>query len=187
MTSRSSSRRSAAEPADRVTVGRVLRAHGIRGELLIEALSDNPERFGPGARLRMDTPAGSTRTLAVTSSRPHKKRLLVRFEEISDRTAADELRGHDLFVLEGEVPEAPEGSYYHFQLEGCRVVDGTGDELGTVRRILEDGGGEILEVAGGGRTLLIPFVESFLREVDVDAKRIEVDLPDGLVDACGST
>lgn len=186
MTSRSSNRRSA-EPGDRVIVGRVLSAHGIRGELKIESLSDNPERFGSGARVRAGSTMEIPRTLEIASSRPHKKHLLVRFVGIEDRSAAEELRGSELFVLQQEVPEPPEGSWYHYQLEGCRVVDRKRGELGVVRKVMEDGGGEILEVQGPERTVLIPFVDPFLRRVDVDEGIIEMDLPEGLVETCGST
>ena len=83
------------------------------------------------------------------------------------------------------MPEAPAGTYYWYQLLGCRCSAG-GEELGEVTDLLEDGGGLLLVVADGERQVPIPFVRSFLKEVDVERGRIELDLPEGLLEACAS-
>lgn len=187
MSSRSSSRRTGAEPTDRVSVGRVITAHGIRGELKVRSLSDNPVRFSPGARMFAVSPSTVSRDLEVRQARPHKGDLLVRFAGVDDRDAAGALVGAELYVREVDVPEPPEGSFYHFQLEGCRVIDRGAGELGEVRRVLEDGGGSLLEVEGPRGVVPIPFVEAFVTRVDLDARTIEIDLPDGLIETCAST
>lgn len=186
MSSRSSSRRIVPDD-DRVVVGRVVAAHGIRGEISIEPLTDNPERFRPGSRVWLSRPGGPERELEILNVRPHRGRLLARLSELEDRDAAEELRDAEVFVRESDLPPAPEGSYYHFEIEGCRCRDIRLGSLGTVRRVLEDGGGELLEIVSGERVLLIPFVEPYLRKIDVESKIIELDLPEGLVDACTST
>jgi len=165
----------------------VLRPHGVRGEVVVESRTDNPERFAPGARLL----AGPDDELEVAESRPHRGALLVRFTGIDDRDAAETLRGRDLAVPEETVPEAPEGTYYHYQLLGCRVRDAAAGELGEVVDVAEDGGGLILvvegEAPGGGRRRVpVPFVAALLRRVDVGRREIEVELPEGLVEACAS-
>ena len=170
-----------------VLVGRVLRPHGLHGEVVVETRTDNPERFAPGARLD----AGPAGELEVAAARPHRGALLVRFAGVDDRDAADALRGRELAVPAEAVPEAPEGTYYHFQLLGCRVVDAADGELGEVVDLAEDGGGLILvvegEAPGGGlRRVPVPFVAALLRRVDVEGKEIEVELPEGLVEACAS-
>jgi 16S rRNA processing protein RimM len=178
-------------PGELAEVGRVLRPHGVRGELVVEGWSEKEDRFAPGAGLlRAD---GSR--LVVAATRSHHGRLLVRFEGIEDRDRADELRGAVLHVERKEVPPAPEGSYYHFDLVGCRVEDRSRGELGVVDGVVEDGGGALLRVVargsgdarGSGRELLMPFVRAYLVRVDIAARRIEVDLPEGLLEACGST
>jgi 16S rRNA processing protein RimM len=172
-----------------VAVGRVLRAHGVQGEVVVLVLSDVPDRVAPGRRLlltREGTRKGEpARTVTVESARPHKSGLLVRLEGVGDRDRADELRGAWLEVLRSEVPEPPAGTYYHFQLVGCRCFD-NGQDLGEVVELLEDGGGLLLIVADGERRLPVPFVERFLKGVDVAAGRIDLELPPGLIEACAS-
>lgn len=183
----------AAAADDRILVGRVVAAHGVRGEVAVEVLSDVPDRFEPGSEVLVRTErAGNLRRsrsverLTVEQRRPHKGRLLVLFREVEDRDQAEDLRGADLFVESESVPAAPEGLFYHFELEGCLCVDRRRGDLGTVRAVVEDGGGLLLVVGGEEGTLPVPFVESIVLDVDTAARRIDVELPDGFVEACGS-
>jgi 16S rRNA processing protein RimM len=111
---------------------------------------------------------------------------VLRFEGCEDRDRAEELRGLDLEVPRAEVPAAPAGTYYQFELLGCLCRQG-GEELGRVVEVVEDGGGLLLIVEGQGRRVPVPFVNELLREVDVAEGRIELALPEGLVEACAST
>jgi 16S rRNA processing protein RimM len=168
-----------------VSVGRVLRPHGVRGEVVVEVFSDVPGRFDPGSSLLMTRPGRPAERVRVAAGRPHKSGALVLFEGWEDRDRVEELRGAVLEVPLEEVPEPPPGVYYEFQLLGCRCRAG-GEELGEVVEVLEDGGGLLLVIEGGGRRVPVPFVKSFLREVDVAAGSIELDLPPGLVETCAS-
>lgn len=169
-----------ADLPERVAVGRVLRPHGVRGEVVVEVLSDVPDRLGPGRRVW-----AAGRQVTVESQRPHKSGALVRFAGVEDRDRAEELRDAMLEVDRSQVPDAPEGTYYWYQLLGCRCSAG-GEDLGEVTDLVEDGGGLLLVVSKGGRQVPIPFVRSFLKEVDVERGRIELDLPEGLLEACAS-
>jgi 16S rRNA processing protein RimM len=169
---------------DIVIVGRVLRPHGLAGEVVVEIATDVAERFEAGSSLRLG-PAG--RRVEVAGSRPFGDRLLVRFAGMSDRTAVEGIRGLELTVERGEVPRAPIGSFYHFELLDCACHDAALGELGVVRSIHEDGGGVLLEIALGERRLLVPFVDAFVVRIDIAARRIDLDLPPGLVDVCVST
>jgi 16S rRNA processing protein RimM len=174
-----------ADLPERVAVGRVLRPHGVRGEVVVEVLSDVPGRLAPGRRMTASWAGKPGRTLTVESYRPHKTGALVRFAGAEDRDGAEELRDALLEVDRSEVPAAPEGTYYWYQLLGCRCwVDG--EDLGEVTDLVEDGGGLLLVVSREGRQVPIPFVQSFLKEVDVERGRIELDLPEGLLEACAS-
>lgn len=196
MSSRSS-KKTTSEPSARavgettVEVGRVLRPHGVRGEAVVESYSDVPERFAPGAELLVLGARGRIeRRLRVESARPHKGRLLVRFEGVADPEDVEALRGALLQVPGEAVPAPSEGTWYYFQLVGCRCVDRRRGPLGEVTDVREDGGGVLLEVrldAGpeGGR-LLVPFVADVVRAVQPEAGRIEVELPEGLLEACAS-
>lgn len=195
MSSRSSKKTSSSatdEAGDRVEVGRVLGAHGVRGEVAVESFSDVPERFAAGSELLAVPGAGGAtrstppRRLLVEAVRPHRGGLLVRFREVEDRDAAEALRGALLEVPREAVPAPPEDTWYHFQLVGCRCRDARRGDLGEVVEVVEDGGGVLLVVEGEGRRLLVPFVREVVREVDTEEGRIELDLPEGLIEACAS-
>jgi 16S rRNA processing protein RimM len=168
-----------------VSVGRVLRPHGVRGEVVVEALSDVPERFEKGSRLMASRGGGAPFPLVVAVGRVHKNGAVVRFEGVEDRDQAEELRGLDLEVSRSEVPAAPEGTYYQYELLGC-LCRNDGEEIGRVVEVLEDGGGLLLIVEGEGRRVPVPFVKAFLREVDVASGLIDVSLPPGLLETCAS-
>ena len=168
-----------------VAVGRVLRPHGVRGEVVVEVLSDVPGRFKKGSRLTGVREGEPPASLVVAASRRHKSGAVVRFEGVETRESAEELRGLDLEVPRAEVPAAPRGTYYQYELLGCLCRDG-GEELGRVAEVVEDGGGVLLIVEGEDGRVPVPFVKEFLREVDVAAGRIDLALPPGLLEACAS-
>jgi 16S rRNA processing protein RimM len=173
------------ELPDFVLVGRIVRPHGLAGEVVVESESHVEERFDPGATMRLGGARG--RRVEVVDSRPFGDRLLVRFAGFADRTSVEGLRGLELVIERGEVPAAPQGSFYYFELIGCACFDRKLGELGSVRALHEDGGGTLLEVERGERRLLVPFVEAFVLKIDIASRRIDLDLPPGLVDVCAST
>jgi 16S rRNA processing protein RimM len=156
---------------------------------MVEVLSDVPSRLAPGSRLIASRGSQSERTpertLTVAASQPHKTGARVRFEGVGDRDGAEALRGLTLEVERSAVPAAEAGTYYYYELLGCRCHDGERD-LGEVVDLVEDGGGLLLIVADGEQQVPVPFVERFLREVDVVRGRIVLDLPPGLLEACAS-
>lgn len=164
-----------------VIVGRIGRAHGIKGEVAVEPLTDEPERrFGPGARLRED--AGS-RVLTVETHRWHSGRLLVRFAEAPDRTAAEGLRGLTLLADVG-ADEQPvdEGEFWDRDLIGLRVLTATGERAGEVRRV-QHGPQDLLVVrTTSGAERLIPFVEALVPDVDLAAGTLTLADVAGLLD-----
>jgi 16S rRNA processing protein RimM len=170
-----------------VAVGRILRPHGVRGEVVVQVLSDVPDRFKAGSRIlgvREGAPAPPV-VLTVATSRAHKTGAVVRFEGFEDPDQAGELRGLDLEVPRAEVPKAPSGTYYQYELLGC-LCRNDGEELGRVIEVVEDGGGLMLIVAGEGRRVPVPFVKEFLRRVDVAAGEIDLSLPPGFLEICAS-
>jgi 16S rRNA processing protein RimM len=167
-------------------VGRVGRPHGVRGEVGVAVRTDVPdERFTVGALLA----AGGGRVLTVSSVRPHAGRLLVRFEGVDDRTGAEALRGALLTVdVRTLAPiEAPDEFHDH-ELEGLLVVDTAGGELGAVREVLHSPGGDLLVIETGPGTgpdtgpgeVLVPFVREIVPDVDLAARLVVLDPPEGL-------
>jgi len=165
-----------------LVVGRIARAHGLKGEVALEIRTDAPEvRFAPGATVRTQT---GNRTLTVLGSRPHSGRLLVTFAEIDDRTTADVLRGMVLVVDEKDSPPLDDpDEFYDHQLVGLRVEHVDGTLIGTLAEVLHLPGGETLAVTKpGGAEILIPFVSAIVPTVDVAGGRVVVDPPEGLLE-----
>lgn len=174
------------EATENILVGQVGRPHGLRGEVRVEVMSDIPDRFDPGSELLLVRRDGRTEQVRVRSFRPAKGGGLLAFDGYLDRDQVEVLRGARLEVHPSQVPPAPEGLYYYWQLMGCRCVDEVTGKLGEVVDVVEDGGGVLLKVQSGDQTLLIPFVDAFLREVDIEGRVIHLHLPQGLVETCVS-
>jgi 16S rRNA processing protein RimM len=154
-----------------VAVGRITRPHGVQGEVAVFVLSEVEGRFGEGAVVWLE----DGRTLTVTSSHPHKDRLLVTFREVRDRTEAEALRGALLVVPESMSPPLPEGSWWDHQLTGCAVETETGRALGTLTDVIHTAANDVWSaVDEEGRETLIPVLMDVLLDVDVEAKRIIV-------------
>jgi 16S rRNA processing protein RimM len=166
-----------------VTVGRIGRAHGIRGEVSVEVRTDSPElRFADGARLTTE-PAGAG-PLVVGHTRWHSGRLLVRFDGVSDRAVAEGLRGVRLLadVGEGERLDDPDEFFDH-QLVGLRAITTTGDAVGDITDVLHPPGQDLLVVRRpDNREALVPFVVDIVPEVDIAAGRVVLDPPVGLLE-----
>lgn len=168
-------------------VGRIGKPHGIRGEVTLDVRTDEPERrFAPGTTFRAEPPAGADRrptSLTVARARWHQSTLLVTFEELEDRNAAEAVRGTVLHATIGhdEVPDDPE-EYYDHQLVGLAVVDLDGTALGEVRAVVHGSAQDLLTVrTADGRDALVPFVSALVPEVDLAAGRLVVADRPGLV------
>ena len=170
-----------------VVVGRIGKPHGIRGEVTLDVRTDEPDRrFAPGTTLRAEAPAGADRrpaSLTVARARWHQSTLLVTFEELADRNAAEAVRGTVLHATLGpdDMPEDPD-EYYDHQLVGLDVVDLDGTHLGQVKALVHGSAQDLLTVrTPDGRDTLVPFVSALVPEVDLDAGRIVVADRPGLV------
>jgi 16S rRNA processing protein RimM len=164
-----------------LTVARIGRAHGLRGEVALDVRTDDPAgRFARGAVLRTD-PA-SAGPLTVATVREHQGRLLVGFAEVGDRTAAEALRGVELVVE--AVASDEEDAWYPHELVGLRAEDSDGEVLGTVEGLdhLPAHDVLVLREPGGERTL-VPFVHAIVPVVDVAGGRVVIDPPGGLLAA----
>jgi 16S rRNA processing protein RimM len=170
-----------------LTVGRVVKAHGISGEVVVEIRTDDPAaRFAPGITLRARASRESgarERSYVIDSAREHGGRLLVRLAGVADRDAADALRG-SLFVIDSnDLPPIDEpDTYYDHQLEGLQVRTTTGTDIGVVAEVLHTAAGELLAVKSDSGEVLVPFVSAIVTSVSLDDGTLEIDPPDGLLD-----
>ena len=169
-----------------LVVGRILRPHGLRGELSVEVRTDDPEqRFAAGSVLGTDPAEAGP--LTVEASRWHSGRLLVSFAGIADRTDADSLRGAWLTIDAADVPppEDPDEFNDH-QLTGLSVATVSGEVVGTVTGVLHHGQAllAVTPAAGTPRPaeVLVPFVAAIVIEVDLAGRRLIIDPPPGLLD-----
>ena len=164
---------------DFVVVGRIGPAHGLRGEVFVEPRTDEPERrFAAGARLH-----AAAGPLTVAAARIHSGRLVVRFEELADRTAAEAARGTELTRRDrpgARAPEDPEEFYDH-QLVGLRVETTAGELVGELDRIEHNAAQDLLVIRTPEREVLFPFVSALVPEVDVRGGRIVIDDRPGLL------
>ncbi|WP_454939784.1 ribosome maturation factor RimM [Corynebacterium matruchotii] len=162
-------------------IGRVIKAHGIRGEVVVDPTTDEPDiRYAPGTVL-YGKQGKREHTLTVAHARPHQGRLLVTFDEVPDRTAAESLRGTQFWAEQLDIDDDEEGFYDH-DLTGLRVIH-EGVEIGTVTGVMSGPAGTILEVElAGGKQALVPFVFDIVPEVDLEAGTCTITPPDGLLD-----
>jgi len=164
-----------------VTVGRIGRPHGIRGDVVVGVRTDEPElRFAVGSRLDTDPPDIGPLTVAAT--RWHSGELLVRFEGYRDRTAAEELRGTWLRVDSSTLTASDDPDVFHdHELIGLTVRTVDGDDVGVVEDVLHPAQ-DVLSVRGASGEILVPFVKAIVTDVDVRAGVVTIDPPPGLLD-----
>jgi 16S rRNA processing protein RimM len=169
-----------------LVVGRVAKAHGIAGEVVVDIRTDDPAaRFAAGKTLRGRlSRGGAERPFVVESVREHAGRLLMRLSGVDDRNAAEALRGTLFLVDVAELPPiADPDEYYDHQLEGLTVRTVSGEELGVIAEVLHTAAGELLAVKrGSGAELLVPFVGAIVTSVSLVDGIVQIDPPDGLLD-----
>ncbi|WP_242606026.1 ribosome maturation factor RimM [Frankia sp. Cppng1_Ct_nod] len=185
-----------------VVIGRIGRPHGVRGDVTIDVRTDVPDRrFATGTKINCDPPTATP--LVVAGSRWHSGRLLVRFEGVGDRTAAEALRGRVLTISPGDVGPAGEDGdeedsgdlWWDRDLVGLRVLTRDGVDVGVVVDVVHTPAGELLAIGltddretgetretGEVREVLVPFVREIVPTVNLSDRRIVVDPPPGLFD-----
>ena len=164
-----------------VTVGRIGRPHGIRGDVVVGVRTDEPElRFARGSRL--DTDPADVGPLTVAAIKWHSGELLVRFEGIGDRDAAAELRGTWLTVDSATIaPPADPDEFRDADLVGLSVRTLDGTSVGTVDDVLHSGQDVLVIKSPDGRDIMIPFVKPLVPEVDVPGGYLAINPPEGLL------
>jgi 16S rRNA processing protein RimM len=161
-----------------LVVGRIGRAHGVLGEATIEVQTDDPDiRFQIGNKLTLD----DGKQLTIRSSRWHNQILLLAFDGIADRNQIEELRDQ-LISSDVDLDSLAPGEYHFQQLIGCEVFQQNGELIGAVDEIVKLPGQDLLSVNRAGAQVLIPMVKQIIIEIDVSAKKIVVNPPEGLLD-----
>jgi 16S rRNA processing protein RimM len=172
-----------------VIVGRLRKAHGVKGELVVEPLTDNPDRvYAAGRRLVAGTvdgepdPRAGELVVAAARPAPHGDGLLVAFASITDRTSAELWRDRYLLAPRAELEPPGEHEVYVHELVGMRVSLRSGEQLGKVLEVYELPQGLVLDISRPGGSVVLPFRAPFVVAVDRAERAIVIDPPDGLLD-----
>lgn len=167
----------------RVVVGRIGRAHALRGEVTVEVRTDVPEdRFSPGAVVHLTGRTGLPDQVTITGRRWQNARLVLSLEGIADRNAAEALRGA-MVTADVDLTDTSGDEYHDLALVGLAVKHVEGTVLGQVREVLHLPGQDVLAVERpDGGEVLVPFVRQLVPEVDLASGHLVVDLPDGLTE-----
>lgn len=167
---------------DMVTVGRIVRPHGNKGQVVVASETDfGADRFRVGATVWW-LRAGAPEPVAITDGRAHDGRWVVGLEGVQSIDAADALRDLELRVPAATLRPLGPQAYYVHQLAGCRVETADGRNVGTVGRVDFGSGTPLLVVVNAGREVLVPMAEEICRRIDVSAKVIVIDPPEGLIE-----
>jgi len=162
-----------AAPEDPAAIGRVVRPHGLAGEVVVEPRGHLDVEALPELWI-----ADSWRRVRRARIDP-KGRWVLALQGVDDRDAAEQLRGAEITIDAAALPAPEQDSYYIHELVGCRVEDGDGNQLGTVVAVLS-GPQDVLEIESSGERSLVPMARDLLREIDIDERRIVIDAPAGL-------
>jgi 16S rRNA processing protein RimM len=169
--------------AEDVVIARIVKARGIRGEVACDIETDFPERFDALHQVTIWMPSGGDIHAVVEDHWFHKGRVILKFEGYDTMTAAEGLVGGRLVISEADALPLEEDEFYEYQLMGSEAVTVDGRKLGRVIKLMRTGGTDVLVVESDeGAEHLIPFADDICTEVDVDAKRITVNPPEGLLE-----
>ncbi|HEX4947246.1 MAG TPA: ribosome maturation factor RimM [Blastocatellia bacterium] len=165
-----------------ISIARIARPQGIRGEVIADILTDFPDRFATLATVTLLRDGQIVGTPELEQYRFHKGRVLLKFAGYDDADSAETLRDASLVIARTELVELADDEYYHFDLEGCKVTTTDGQSLGTVVKVDDYGAAPLLVVSHQGRDILIPLTLDICPDIDIDNKKIVVNPPEGLLD-----
>jgi 16S rRNA processing protein RimM len=161
---------------ERILLGRIVAAHGIRGDLLVRTYTDAPEAIGGYGPL---ADGDGRRSFKLRVLRVTTKGVVAHIAGVDDRNGAEALAGTDLYIPRAQLPAAEDGAFYHADLIGLAAVTPDGTEVGRIVGVHNFGAGDLIEVALGGsrRTELVPFTAQFVPQIDLARRVAVVELP----------
>ena len=168
------------DSGERLLIAEIVGVHGLRGVVKLRSYADSPTLFEPGRAFRLEDSDGQAQTLSIDWAKPHGKGMLLAIEGVSDRNAAEALIGSRLWVSKSWLPELDDGAYYWFELIGLSVHTTQGRYLGLLESILPTGSNDVYVIRDGDKEILLPALASVVQAVDIDRRRMEVILPEGL-------
>ncbi len=164
-----------------VYIGKILRAYGLKGNVVIFAYADMPRSFRVNLKVAID-PEGEPIEMTVKSVSKGSGGLRVGFKEINDRTSAENIAGKYIGIPQEDLPELSKDEYYVFDLIGCKVNDHDGSELGIVDEVINNPGNDLLQVSRNKKQYLIPVNREIVKNIDLKNRSITVENIEGLFD-----
>jgi 16S rRNA processing protein RimM len=159
-----------------LVIGLLRRSHGLHGDVIMDVYTDFPERLVAGKTVLIGE---SHRPMVIRNLRPKDKELIIGFEGYDSPESTVDLRNQKVYISSAEIPALPDGEYYHHQLIGLRVVNPDGEEIGMLDDILETRAHDVYVVKGAnGEEHLIPAVDEYILEINIERQVIKVTLPD---------
>jgi len=165
-----------------VTIGTIVRSFGIKGEVKVIPLSENPHRFKPSSKVFIRNKKGEQKYYTIERIRKNNKFLYIKFLEVINRNQADALKESDIVIPKTMVETLPDGEYYHFELIGLSVEDHCGKEVGVVTSIEEYPEQVMLVVKKEDKKHLIPIVRAHIKDIDIPNKKIILNNVEGLLE-----
>jgi 16S rRNA processing protein RimM len=165
-----------------LAIGKVVKAFGIRGEIVVRSFADSPGRFGHLKSVFVGPDEGTAREIQVEGVRVEVRGVRLKLVDVDDRTAAEKFVGALVFVDGKNRVKPPRGRFFVHEVVGLRVLDETGRVLGTVREILKLPAQDVYVIERHGRDILVPAVKEFVQEIDPVAGVIRVRLIEGMVE-----
>lgn len=164
-----------------LAIGRVVRAHGIRGELSVTVLTDFPERFQETEWVYVGNES-EAQPYRIEKHRWHKKNVLLTLDGVINRTQAEQLRGQLIQIPIEEAMPLADGDYYRYQFVNVQVVTTKGDSLGRIVDIIETGANDVFIIKNEAQQeILLPFIPDVVKEIDLEQDRVVVELIEGLI------
>jgi 16S rRNA processing protein RimM len=163
-----------------LAIGRVVRAHGLKGEISVTVLTEFPERFEIIEQVYLGDQFEAT-PYPLKSYRWHKDNVLLTLSGITNRDEAETLKGQLVQVPIEEAMPLPDGAYYHYQLVSLEVVTTAGERLGVLSEVMETGANDVYVVDNEGKEILLPAIADVVKSIDMEKGRIVVEVIEGLI------
>lgn len=166
-----------------VLIGKIVGVHGVKGTNRIQSYAESLDIFNPGTSLLVSSPDGSENLYEINWIKPHSRGALLKLNDITDRDQAKSLVGSEIYIDQAKLPDLEPGVYYWSDLIGLNVYTSNDRYIGRLDSIIETGANDVYVVKSDDREILIPALESVVKLIDIEAKIMRVELPDGLEDS----
>lgn len=163
----------------RILIGKITTAHGIKGYVKVRSFAEDETLLETGT---VYTSEEGPKTISLKLKNQMKDFWLAEVNGVSDRNVAETLRGTELYIDRETLPEADDDEYYVEDMKGLKVVDGQGNEIGTILDIVNYGASDLIDIrpSNGGQTFYVPFTDEIVLDVDFEKETVTVELPEGL-------